>query len=122
MGRGHRPRTATWFLGPCAGRRATWQEDPETLPLFHVIVSANPMISGAAIPAAQAALGERWTPVQLHVDGALRPFKMVRRGVHWGALRRIEPDTAIEICASNIEPDAVRLEQIRDLTPYFDGA
>lgn len=101
------------------GSNATWEELPDTLPLFHVVVSNDPQIDGTAIPAAEAQLAQDWTTVELAVDGVPRTFELVRQGAHWGALRRIEPDHAIAICASNIEPEAVRLERIRDLGPYL---
>ena len=100
----------------------TWEERPETLASFHVVISNAPGIDGEQIPDAQAALDEQATAVQLNVDGEQEEFELIRQGQHWGAIRRIEPDHAIVICASNMTPDEVELQRIHDLEPYFANA
>jgi hypothetical protein len=108
------------FDGPHGS--GTWEEHPETLALFHIVISNNPSIDGEQVASAEAALAEHWASAELTVDGEPQTFKLVRRGPHWGAIRHIEPDHAIVISASNIAPEEVHLEHIQDLEPYFDNA
>ena len=108
------------FDGPHGS--GTWEEHPETLALFHIVISNNPSIDGEQVATAEAALAKHWSSVELTVDGEPQAFELVRQGPHWGAIRHIEPDHAIVICASNITPEEVHLEQIQDLEPYFDNA
>jgi hypothetical protein len=100
----------------------TWEERPETLASFHVVICNSPGIDGEQIPDAQAALEEQWKAVQLSVDGEQEEFELIRQGQHWGAVRHIEPDHAIVICASNMTPDEIELERVLDLEPYFADA
>jgi len=100
----------------------TWEEHPEVLALLHIVISNNASIDGEQVASAEAALAEHGSSVDLTVDGEPQAFELVRQGPHWGAIRHIEPDHAIVISASNIAPEAVHLEQIQDLGPYFDNA
>ena len=47
----------------------TWEEHPETLALFHIVISNNPSIDGEQVPSAEAVLAEHWSSVELSVDG-----------------------------------------------------
>ena len=98
-----------------------WEADYAPLALFHVVVSNDPKIEGDRIPDAETRLAEDWSSAQVIVDGRPQTFQFVRQGQHWGAIRHLEPDHAIVICASNIEPNAVELVEIDDVEPYLAG-
>jgi hypothetical protein len=99
-----------------------WEERPESLALFHVVICNNPGIDGEQIPEAEAALDDHRTATELTVDGQRQQFELVIQGAHWGAIRRIEPDHAIAVCASNVAPDEIELEHVHELEPDFAGA
>jgi hypothetical protein len=101
------------------GSNFTWEERAEDLALFHVVVANNPAIDGETIPGAEAALGQRWTAMELIVDSIPQRFALVSDGAHWGAIRHIEPDHAIVVRASNIAPEDVQLQRVHDPRPYL---
>lgn len=60
------------------------------------------------------------TLVTISVDGRAVEFQLARSADEWLAVGALGT-TSVAIEGSNIEPDAIRLERISDLEPYFRG-
>jgi hypothetical protein len=54
----------------------------------------------------------------IRVDGSPQPFRVIREGTSWAAIRDLDPDHILYVIANGVEPDDLALEQVGDLQPY----
>jgi hypothetical protein len=66
------------FGGPHGS--GTWEQHPETLALFHIVISNDPSIDGEQVSTAEAALAKHWSSVELAVDGEPQAFELAHTG------------------------------------------
>jgi hypothetical protein len=116
-------------LGPLHGTLAahagfpaggSWSVDAESMPLFFLATAAFPAARGDEIPDIETGLLSRgWGALELTIDGAARGFRCLREGDHWVAVTELQPDHALYVCASYVEPAEISLQRIRSLGPYL---
>jgi hypothetical protein len=116
------PWVQVTVMGPLRGRSSgggTWSIDPLPMIASELLGAAGAVITSQ--PELARGVGRALGTVkagQLRLDERLETFAVLREGDAWAAHRELPSDHLLWVVARGIEPDAVTLEQVRDLAAY----